>query len=59
MTVKFKFDIGERVSCRSESGTIIGLRYLNGVKEYQVQFEKSVIWLTEEILQEQDEATYD
>jgi len=59
MTVNFKFDIGERVSYRSESGVIIGLRYLNVVKEYQVQFDKSVVWLTEEILQEQDEATYD
>jgi len=59
MTVNFKFDIGERVKCGSESGTIIGLRYLNGVKEYQIQFDKSVIWLTEEILQEQNEATYD
>jgi len=59
MTVKFKFDIGERVSLQSESGLIIGLRYLYVVKEYQVQFDKSVVWLTEEILQEQDEATYD
>ena len=59
MTVKFKFDIGERVKYGSKSGVIIWVAKNNDGIWHFIELKDNCDWIKEELLTSLDEATYD